>query len=172
MKYIFIAYADARMAYSLKRIGRQAERLGVFNEVILYAPDDLPEALRSSPLMKHSYGGGYWAWKPWILLHTLESHDEGDVVCYVDENVVNIRLWGLPVMDTTRLNEEVALINQMNSQYYYVRFYLEDDNSIALAIDMTGKPTAECIDAIIEGMTRLVVILNDAWPNFTPYLPA
>lgn len=84
MKIIFIAYADEKMAYSLKRIGRQARRLGIFDEVLLYTPDDLPSELKSSPLMQHSYGGGYWAWKPWIILHTLEMYEEGSIVCYVD----------------------------------------------------------------------------------------
>lgn len=84
MKRIFIAYADEKMAFSLKRIGRQARRLGVFDEVILYSPKDLPEDLKATPLMQHSYGGGYWAWKPWIIQHTLDTHEEGDVVCYVD----------------------------------------------------------------------------------------
>lgn len=84
MKKIFIAYADGRMAYSLKRIGRQARRLGVFDDIVLYTPEDLPAELKSSPLMQHSYGGGYWAWKPWIIQHTLDTHEDGDVVCYVD----------------------------------------------------------------------------------------
>ncbi|MCR5547218.1 MAG: hypothetical protein K6F25_00510 [Bacteroidales bacterium] len=84
MKYIFIAYADEKMAYSLRRIGRQARRLGYFDEVLLYTPDTLPEYIRSSELLKHPYGGGYWAWKPAIIWETLQRHDDGDAVCYVD----------------------------------------------------------------------------------------
>lgn len=84
MKYIFIAYANERMAYSLKRIGRQARKLGLFDEIILYTPDSLPESFRNIELMQHRIGGGYWAWKPYIIWETLQHHDEGDVVCYVD----------------------------------------------------------------------------------------
>ena len=84
MKFIFIAYADEKMAYSLKRIGHQAKRLGIFDEIILYTPQDLPDDLKATPLMQNSYGGGYWAWKPWIIQHTLDTHENGDVVCYVD----------------------------------------------------------------------------------------
>jgi len=84
MKKIFIAYADANLAYSLKRIGRQAHRLRIFDEVILYTPSDLPEYILSSPLMQHRKGGGYWSWKPAIIHETLQSHDEGDIVVYVD----------------------------------------------------------------------------------------
>lgn len=84
LKKIFIAYADHHLAYSLKRIGRQARCLGCFDEVILYTPDDLPEYIRHSPLMQQAKGGGYWAWKPAIIHETLQKHDEGDIVVYVD----------------------------------------------------------------------------------------
>ena len=84
MKRIFIAYADAALAYSLKRIGRQARRLKVFDEVILYTPADLPENIKVHPLMQYSRGGGYWLWKPWLIQKTLRDHTPGDVVVYAD----------------------------------------------------------------------------------------
>lgn len=84
MKIIFIAYADESMAYSLKRIGRQARRLKVFDEVILYTPSDLPDEIKSHPLMQFKRGGGYWLWKPWIIQKTLQEHAPGDIVVYAD----------------------------------------------------------------------------------------
>ena len=42
MRKIFISYADDNMRYSLKRIGKQAKRLGIFDEIILYTPDMMP----------------------------------------------------------------------------------------------------------------------------------
>jgi len=83
MKKVFLAYADANMAYSLKRIGRQAKRLGFFDEVMLMTPDDLSDEFRNTPLMKHSYGGGYWSWKPWLIWNALQKYDDA-LVCYVD----------------------------------------------------------------------------------------
>lgn len=84
MKKIFIAYADAKMSYSLKRIGSQAKSLGIFDDVILYTPDDLPDYAKKAHLMTYSYGGGYWCWKPVIIYETLQKYEEGTVVCYVD----------------------------------------------------------------------------------------
>lgn len=84
MKKIFIAYADAALAYSLKRIGRQARKLKLFDEVILYTPDDLSDEMKSHPLMQYSRGGGYWSWKPWLIQKTLREHTPGDIVVYVD----------------------------------------------------------------------------------------
>ena len=83
-KVIFISYANDAMAWSLKRIGRQASRLGVFDKVILYTPSDLPEEILSHPLMKYPRGAGYWYWKPYIIKHTLDTCDDGDIVVYAD----------------------------------------------------------------------------------------
>ena len=84
MKRIFIAYADAALAYSLKRIGRQARRLQIFDEVILYTPADLSEEIKTHPLMQYRRGGGYWIWKPWLIQKTLREHTSGDIVVYAD----------------------------------------------------------------------------------------
>ena len=84
MKKIFIAYADDALAYSLKRIGKQARRIKVFDEVILYTPANLSDEIKSHPLMQYSRGGGYWAWKPWLIQKTLREHEPGDIVVYAD----------------------------------------------------------------------------------------
>ena len=81
---VFISYANEAMAYSLKRIGRQARKLGIFDEVILYTPADVPEYVRKSPLFACPRGAGYWSWKPALLYETLQKYDEGTVVVYVD----------------------------------------------------------------------------------------
>ncbi|AQX08234.1 hypothetical protein [Elizabethkingia ursingii] len=84
MKKIFISYADENMAYSLKRIGKQALKLGIFDEVLLYTPDKLPGYIKSSPLMQYKRGGGYWIWKSAIMWETLQMYDEGTFVVYAD----------------------------------------------------------------------------------------
>ena len=84
MKLVLIAYADSACEFSLKRIGKQAKRLGVFADIILWRPKDLPEYILKSSLMQYSYGGGYWAWKPCIIWETLQRYDDDTIVCYVD----------------------------------------------------------------------------------------
>ena len=81
---VFISYANEAMAYSLKRIGRQARKLGIFDEVILYTPADVPEYVLKSPLFACPRGAGYWSWKPALIYETLQKYDEGTVVVYVD----------------------------------------------------------------------------------------
>ena len=83
-KTVFISYANEAMAYSLKRIGGQARRLGLFDEVILYTPADVPDYVRESPLFSCPRGAGYWCWKPSLIYETLQRYEEGTVVVYVD----------------------------------------------------------------------------------------
>lgn len=84
MKIVFISYADENMAYSLKRIGKQAKKIKIFDEIILWTPKMLPKYVLNSPLMKYTRGGGYWAWKPIIIWETLQQFNEGTVVVYCD----------------------------------------------------------------------------------------
>ena len=83
-KIIFISYANEAMAYSLKRIGRQARRLKLFDEVLLFTPDMVPEYVRQCPLFTCPRGAGYWCWKPAIIHETLKQNEEGTIVVYVD----------------------------------------------------------------------------------------
>lgn len=113
MKKVFIAYADNNLAYSLKRIGEQARKLGVFEEVKLFSLDDLPSYILQSPLMQYQYGGGYWAWKPAIIHETLQNHDEGDIVVYVDAGC------------TLNKSTEWDLLLKLMEQYDTICFYYD-----------------------------------------------
>lgn len=83
-KTILISYANEAMDFSLKRIGRQARRLHIFDEVILYTPADVPDYVRASSLFSCPRGAGYWCWKPALIQATLDKYEEGTVVVYVD----------------------------------------------------------------------------------------
>lgn len=84
MKRILIAYANEPMKYSLKQLGIQAHYIKQIDKVILYSEKDLPHEVLQSPLMKYKRGGGYWAWKPYIIWKTLQDFPEGTKICYID----------------------------------------------------------------------------------------
>lgn len=84
MASVFVAYADIRFAESLKRIKRQAKRTHRFDKIFVYTSKDLPDYIKYSPLFAYSRGGGYWAWKPYVVMDALSKCEEGDIVCYAD----------------------------------------------------------------------------------------
>ena len=88
MKRIFVSYGDAKFENTLRRIGKEASGLGLFDEIRLYRPQDLPVAIAASPLMAFGKGGGYWNWKPFVIKRTLEDCSDKDLVCYADAGCV------------------------------------------------------------------------------------
>ena len=146
MKKIFIAYADQNLAYSLKRIGKQAKRLGVFDEVKLFTPADLPTYILQSPLMHYKYGGGYWTWKPVIIYETLLAHEEGDVVVYVDA--------GCTLNKSTEWNLMFKLMEQYDTICFHYDAYMpvwEKFGNVSTKIKYwTKKATLDFIDSYYQ----------------------
>lgn len=96
MRKVFVSYADSNMAWSLKRIGRQARRAQVFDEVLLYTPDSLPQEVISHPLMSYPRGAGLWYWKPNIIKTTLERFPDSIVVyCDAGSSIRKSFVWGM-----------------------------------------------------------------------------
>ena len=83
-KRILIAYANKPLRHSLVLLKTEARYMHVFDRVIAYTEKDLSPELLASPLMQYARGGGYWAWKPYIIWKTLQEYDEGDIICYLD----------------------------------------------------------------------------------------
>ena len=54
----------------------------IYNEYTL--PRDEKFDLLLRPKMKQGRGFGYWCWKPYIILHTLQAMQEGDILLYID----------------------------------------------------------------------------------------
>lgn len=84
MKNILITYGDDAFKESLRRIRKQASNTNFFDQIICYSPKDLPLFITASSLMAFTRGGGYWIWKPWIIIDALRKSKEGDIIWYVD----------------------------------------------------------------------------------------
>lgn len=84
MANILISYGDQRYYESVRRVIRHAKKTPFFNRVRMYTENDIPEDVKKSPLFQYARGGGYWLWKPWIILDALKNSAPNDVVVYVD----------------------------------------------------------------------------------------
>ena len=84
---VFLTFGDARLERSLRRIRREAEAMEAFDEILCYDERDLSPAFRArwaDRLVQGTRGYGYWVWKPEILLRTLETMREGELLLYLD----------------------------------------------------------------------------------------
>ena len=81
MRY-FISYGDLNFSESRERIRKEAEQLGLFDGVRIFSPADFTDEFRGNPVLKYRRGGGYWIWKPYIILKMLETVKDGYLVRY------------------------------------------------------------------------------------------
>lgn len=82
-KKYFITYGDKNYRTSLERIRQEATQLQLFDEIILYSDESLPEPFKEYT-RQYKRGGGYWMWKPYIIHQTLQKMEEGDILVYTD----------------------------------------------------------------------------------------
>lgn len=112
----FLTYGDKNFAESVFMIKRQAQSLGLFDKIISYSPNDLPPFIKASPLFSFKKGGGYWIWKPYIILDMLSKCQEGDVIYYIDSGC------------TLKPNfEEWNKYNELIQEYNAIFFQYRDD---------------------------------------------
>lgn len=83
-KKIFVTYGNEVYYNSLYRIKKEVEQTKRFDEIRIYTDKDLPQSLLGHELFAHSRGGGYWLWKPWVVLDTLKDMQEDDILVYSD----------------------------------------------------------------------------------------
>lgn len=113
MANIFISYGDEKFKKSLKLIKKEAEDVGIFDNIITYTPKDLPTSIKSSPLFLFKKGGGYWIWKPYIIYKTLQQCNDEDIIYYADAGCTlntNSKEW-----DT--FQNEICIHNAIFFQY-------------------------------------------------------
>ena len=87
MKKYFVSFASSDLNKSLHRIKRQAINIGIYDVINTSTEIDLDIDFRThfhEYLKIGSRGYGYWCWKPQIILQTLKTMNEGDVLQYTD----------------------------------------------------------------------------------------
>lgn len=89
----FINYADAGFKKAQHFSSWAAKHWGRFDEIIEYGPDSLdPEfCIRHKDILAQKRGAGFWIWKPYIIMKTLERMDEGDYLVYCDAGAFLIK---------------------------------------------------------------------------------
>lgn len=80
-----INYAVGAFLTTQKFNSKRALKFGA-DKVKEYTLEDLSDEFRikNEAILKNKRGGGYWIWKPYIILDALSMVDEGDYVVYTD----------------------------------------------------------------------------------------
>jgi hypothetical protein len=83
---ILINYSDIFYTNSQKKNTLSGLEVAGFDKVIEYHKSDLDNSfiVKNNHILSQSRGAGYWLWKPYIILKTLNEINYGDILFYCD----------------------------------------------------------------------------------------
>jgi len=87
----YISFATRNWKNSQQKAEEQAYLYGA-DKVISYGPKDLSQDFvqKNSKILSNTRGAGYWLWKPFVILKTLNSIQYGDKIIYADSGAYAI----------------------------------------------------------------------------------
>ena len=90
-KNVFITFGAGSQDYydAVNRLTSQANKLNIFDTIIGYTDNDLKNDTEfwnkhSNFILNNKRGYGYWLWKPYLIMKTLETMNENDILVYAD----------------------------------------------------------------------------------------
>ena len=106
----FVTYADQTFEKAGVRIVNEAKETGIFGYIKCYNPTDLDESFTNDNkylLSKHR-GAGYWCWKSYVILKTMEKIAENSWILYADAGCTLIQDRKFQVIDMIRKMEHTG----------------------------------------------------------------
>jgi hypothetical protein len=126
-KKYFISFANEKFEGALKRITRQVSLLNYFDVIKPYTDKELESFTefweRHGEFVKNNpRGHGYWIWKSYLTLKTLEEMNDGDVLMYADAGC-EINYEGIETLnefcEKVKTNNKGFLSFQLNDLIYH-----------------------------------------------------
>jgi hypothetical protein len=126
-KKYFITFANENFEGALKRISQQVSLMNVFDVIYPYTDKDLESFTefwdRHGEFVKNNpKGHGYWIWKSYLTLKTLEEMNDGDILVYADAGC-EINYEGITTLDSfihiVKTNNKGFLSFQLNDLMYH-----------------------------------------------------
>jgi len=126
-----VSFATPDFYVSQKELSISALKFGV-DKVISYADSNLTSTRfyqKNHSILSQKPGGGYWLWKPYIILKTLQSTKPGDIVIYLDSGIKVISDLD-PLIALTKTNDIILFRDPsglVNGQYVKRDCFLKMD---------------------------------------------
>lgn len=135
MKKILINYADKLYYESQKHNSKSGLEVGGFTDAINYSSKDLDNSFfyKNRNILMQPRGAGYWLWKPYIILKTLETMNDNDILFYCDAGASFIDSFDDYLFDICYKDEKgLILFNGAHINKKYTKrdcfYYMECDS--------------------------------------------
>ena len=117
MKKVLITFGSQGYEFAKERLVASAS--GYFDEIICYGEGDIDEGFYTahSTILRCPRGWGYWLWKPYFILKTLETLEDNDCCFYVDATAVFLSSPAV-LMELCVLNKGILLFDNAHFLNY------------------------------------------------------
>ena len=164
MKIYLISYTSGdyriREEYilSLQNIG--------FDSVICYRREWLETTdfyLENKEILDMSRGGGYWLWKPYIIIETMKKINDGDVVFYIDAADTIRNNYILNKIKSYMINNDYMIAGSHKRRLN--KYYTKRDTFILMDCDEGKYYNARQIEAgtVIFKKTKIIETFLNEW---------
>lgn len=122
---ILINYSNHNFKKQQKTNTKSGKKYGGFDKVIEYGPSDLDNDFleqHASFINNNKRGGGYWIWKPYIILHALLNHaKDGDYIFYCDSGSFFINTIDYLIKDMENTKQDIFLTEIPLLEYQWTK---------------------------------------------------
>jgi len=156
------SYYDA-----LDRINNELKQTNFFNEIIGFTDEDLKKDTEfwekhGNFIENNKRGYGYWLWKSYLILKTLEKMNENDILFYIDAGC-EITTYGEREMDL--LKQMTDNCNKLNLLYTSTQ---RDEKSYTKmdVFEFMGMNNEDVKNSTQNAATVLIIKKNDIMVDF------
>lgn len=123
-KIHFMSYGNENFINSRQRIMNEAHYFDEFSSIKIYTPDDVPVYFKEKydDVLSMSRGGGYWIWRPIIILDMINKTQEDDYIVYLDAGCT------LNKNGKQRFYEYIEMLNNSIDNYGIMSFQMTGNN--------------------------------------------
>lgn len=108
MKY-YINYSDIAFKTQQDFALKMAKLRGGFDNIIGYSRDDIDKTFyaKNKEILEQKRGGGYWLWKPYFIVKTLEKLNDGDYLFYSDSGAFLLKSIDLLIKELEKSSQDI-----------------------------------------------------------------
>lgn len=125
MKKVFLTFGsdnttnDRQHIYHANCLSNKIKQLDIFDENNVYTLTDLINdktfwEQHGEFIMNNKRGFGYWIWKPYLIMKTMDKLNDGDIILYVDAQC------GVVLEEKEYLLNYLEIVKEKKLLYFYV----------------------------------------------------
>jgi hypothetical protein len=152
---------------ALNRINNELKQTNFFNEIIGFTDEDLKKDTEfwekhGNFIESNKRGYGYWLWKPYLILKTLEKMKDDDILFHLDAGC-EITTYGQREMDL--MKQMVDNCNKLNLLYISAQ-RVEKSYTKMDVFEFMGMNNEDAKNSTQNAATVLIIKKNDMMVDF------